>query len=127
MPFGFICSPYAFDYYISPVIAYIRHHLPSGVEIVRYVDDILLAGPEAEPLRRGTQYTLAVFRDLHLPVSETKVVASPRTSIDFLGFMISRNKIAVTEKGVQKIENAIKNFQELPAFTTSAETSLPRK
>lgn len=85
MPQGFILSPGIFNQVLKEQLAGL--HLPAGVVLIQYVDDILLAAPDARTYLQATESLLNRLYALGSKVSKTKLQCC-RQLVSFLGRIV---------------------------------------
>lgn len=86
MPQGFISSPGIFIQVLKDQLAGLN--LQSGVVLIQYVDDILLAAPDAHSCLQATGALLQRLYDIGFKVSRTKLQRC-RQVVSFLGRIVS--------------------------------------
>lgn len=85
MPQGFILSPGIFNQVLKEQLTGLP--LPPGVVLIQYVDDILLAAPDAQTCLQATHTRLCRLYDIGFKVSKNKQQCC-RHMVSFLGRIV---------------------------------------
>ncbi|XP_029298122.1 uncharacterized protein LOC115015101 [Cottoperca gobio] len=93
MPQGYKDSPGLFNQALKKDLTML--HLPQGVTLIQYVDDLLLAGTTAESCLEATADLLALLARAGYKVKKEKTQVA-RRSVTFLGRLISANSLTLT-------------------------------
>ncbi|XP_048853493.1 uncharacterized protein LOC125721578 [Brienomyrus brachyistius] len=86
LPQGFALSPGIFNQVLKQSLQ--GCHLPDGVTLVQYVDDLLIAAPTAEAALEATRSVLLWLAEKGFKVSKDKIQVA-RTVVSFLGRVLS--------------------------------------
>nr|XP_049617673.1 uncharacterized protein LOC125992617 [Syngnathus scovelli] len=93
LPQGFLLSPGIFNQVLKDLLSPLT--LPSGVVLIQYVDDLLLAAPTDTTCLEATDLLLRHLHKCGFKVSREKLQCC-RATVSFLGRMLSRTGTAIS-------------------------------
>lgn len=85
LAFGNRSSPWWLSRVLNPAIRALRMQ---GVQMICYVDDMLIIAPSEEQARKDTLRVVAFLTDLGWNINFAKSELTPRNSIEFLGYTL---------------------------------------
>jgi len=92
LPFGLSTAPYTFTKLTKPAIRFLRQ---VGIQIIVYLDDMLLVAQSEGQLCQDLSTTLWLLTALGFIVNLTKSVLTPAKQLEFLGFLIDTQSMTI--------------------------------
>ena len=75
-----------------------------------YIDDILIVGRTKQECQQATEAVLKLLAELGAVVNEGKCSLTPKTSLEYLGFIIDSKAMTLTAPE-RKIKNLLKSLK----------------
>ncbi len=85
LPFGLSTSPWAFTHFVQATVS---HLCQASIQILTYMDDLIILGSSHKETGCHVQHMLQVLADLGWLVNEEKSSLSPSQTLEFLGFIV---------------------------------------
>jgi hypothetical protein len=111
LPIGNYTSQWFSNYYLQGLDHYIKEQL--GVRYyVRYVDDLVILGPNKRKLHRAREAICEYLEGLHLRMkSNWQVFRVDKRDIDFLGLRFFRNKTILRKRNSLRIRRRMRKIE----------------
>jgi hypothetical protein len=118
MPFGLTNAPAVFQRFINSIFQDM-----TDIELIVYLDDILIFAQTLEELRRRTKEVLRRLKENHLFLNPTKCFWE-KEEIEYLGLIVGGGVVRMDPKKTQAIADwpTPKNVKELQVFLGFATT-----
>jgi hypothetical protein len=92
LPFGLSSAPWGFTKILKPVVAFLRKN---GIKLIFYLDDILIISSSKEQAAKDFNIAKGLLEDLGFIVHQTKSIATPSQTIEFLGLIVNSMNLSV--------------------------------
>jgi hypothetical protein len=109
MIWGTNVAPYALQDFMEAITEAVTKklsHLGVEVSLHCYQDDLCISSTTKDSCQKAADLTLDIFKKSGLVISESKTSKEPTTSITWLGFTLSRDRIEIPYSRQEKLHNA---------------------
>ena len=108
-PFGLCTAPRVFTKPLKPVVEMLRS---MGLQVVIYIDDMLLMASSNDSLTHHIHLTLFLLENTGFIINEKKSLLEPTQEIEFLGMIINSKEMDISLLG-SKIRDIIQEARRL--------------
>ena len=114
LPFRLCTAPFVFSKVTKPITQFLRQ---SGIHLIMYLDDLMLAAPSKNQLLQDLSTTLWLFTALDFIVNIPKSVTVPTQCLEFLGFVINTQTmtLALPQQKIHSIQKEARHLLSLDA------------
>ena len=114
LPIGYVTSVYLSDFYLQDVDHFIKEQL--GVKhYARYVDDMVLFGPNKKKLHHTHKLLEALLSHRGLQIKENwQVSPIAARDVDFLGFRMNRHRMIMRKRVALRIRRRFRRAAKKP-------------
>ena len=112
LPIGNYTSQWFANFYLQGLDHFIKEQ--TGVKYyMRYIDDLVILGPNKRKLHAARQMIFAYLESIHLqPKGDWQVFSINKRAIDFLGFRFFRNKTILRKRNALRIRRRTRRISQ---------------